>query len=202
MRFWPLKKFIRGFFCGLWADFRTFIFFLLADPRMSVSVKRKKSPLPSEMIWVAIFELPSSFSRMNTNNLPNWISLDWKLEWWWVGSQPHDFLRARRQEVSPMLTHELHGAEAFVNPIASRNQHPLHHFLHSQGPDSFHSLGVRPQRKITGKTPHGIRILIWHLNVGIKFEGQPFKFRDEWRFGTKESPGFQPREFPWNELAR
>ena len=44
--------------------------------------------------------------------------------------------------------------------------------------------------------------VIWHLNVGIKFEGQPFKFRDEWRFGTKESPGFQPREFPWNELAR
>ena len=40
---------------------------------------------------------------------------------------------------------------------------------------------------------------IWHLNVGIKFEGQPFKFRDEWRFGTKKSPGFQPREFPWNE---
>ena len=107
----------------------------------------------------------------------------------------------------PMLTHELHGAEAFVNPIASRNQHPLHHFLHFQGPDSKLTRGTSAENYgknsmvleswLISWKKHGS--VIWHLNVGIKFEGQPFKFWDEWRFGTKKSPGFQPREFPWNE---
>ena len=61
--------------------------------------------------------------RLKIRMMVGWVPTPW-------------FLEGLRQAVPPMLTHELHGAEAFVNPIASRNQHPLHHFLHFQGPDS------------------------------------------------------------------
>lgn len=97
MRFWPLKKFIRGFFCGLWADFRTFIFFLLADPRMSVSVKQKKAkrnPLfpqkwfksPSLSCHLRFPEwTPTTFQtgylyRLKIRMMVGWVPTPWFLE--------------------------------------------------------------------------------------------------------------------------
>lgn len=175
---------------------------------MSVSVKQKKpSSLRNDLsrhLWVAIFVFQNEHqqpSKLDIFRLKIWMMVGWEPMISWGG---------RNSKCFPHLGGGFHGApwaEAFVNPIASRNQHPLHHFLHSQGPDSKLTRGTSAETYgknsmvleswLISWKKHGS--VIWHLNVGIKFEGQPFKFRDEWRFGTKESPGFQPREFPWNE---
>lgn len=130
--------------------------------------------------------------------------LDWKFEWWWVGMvgwEPMISWGCRNSQCFPHLGGGIPWSSLGWG-IRESNRFPKSASTSSLSAlprTRFLSLGYGGVYGHTMVLHHGISCVFETPKFGIKFRGQPFKFRDEWRFGTKKSPGFHPLEFPWNE---